>query len=281
MTHNIPQTPRREILPQTPFGAENPFFIIAGPCVIEDRQTLDTVARAVVELRDELSIPAFFKASFDKANRSSIDSYRGPGMEEGLAALRQIKETHGLPLVTDIHTPGEAMKAAEVVDIIQIPAFLCRQTDLILEAAKTGRWVNIKKGQFVAPEDALHIVEKFRAGGSDKVTLCERGYTFGYNNLVVDMRSLEILRKEGIHTVIDVTHSTQLPGGGKQTGGIREMAFPIGRAAAAVGIDGVFLEVHPDPLNAKSDSTTQLSIEQFKALVRSMFAIDRVVKAQN
>ncbi len=274
----IPLTPEREILPEKKIGGRHPFFLMAGPCVIEEPETLEVVAGALVAVRDDLGIPVFFKSSFDKANRSSIDSFRGPGLQEGLEILAAIKKSHGLPLVTDIHAPEEAGPAAEVVDILQIPAFLCRQTDLVVEAAKTNRWVNIKKGQFVAPGDVFQIVDKFRSGGSDKLTICERGYTFGYNNLVVDMRSLEILRQEGVHTVIDVTHSTQLPGGGKVTGGNREMAFPIGRASAATGIDGVFLEVHPDPPKAKSDATTQLSLDQFRTLVEQMYAIDRLVK---
>lgn len=193
--------------------------------------------------------------------------------------LKSVAAEYKLPTLTDIHSPEEAEIAAEYVDMLQIPAFLCRQTDLIVAAARTGKWTNIKKGQFVAPEDALQIADKFRKSGSDKVTLCERGYTFGYNNLVVDMRSFEIMRAAGLHVVFDATHSTQLPGGGKTSGGDRRMAFPLMRAAVAVGLDGIFSEIHPNPPEAKSDATNQLYLKDFENFVATALKIDRLVKA--
>lgn len=274
----IPLVSEREILPGKKIGGTNPFFLVAGPCVIETPEVMHAAAKSLHSLRDELGLVVFFKSSYDKANRSSITSYRGPGLKEGLSILEEIKKEYDFPIVTDIHTPAEAEEAARVADILQIPAFLCRQTDLVLAAAATGKWVNIKKGQFVAPRDVVQIVEKFREGGSERYLICERGFSFGYNNLVVDMRSLEIIRRENIPVVIDVTHSTQLPGGGVVTGGDREMSQPLGRAAAAAGIEGVFLEIHPDPPAAKSDATTQLDLVQYAGLVRNMAAIDRLVK---
>jgi len=274
----IPLTKEAKLPGEISIGAKNPFFLIAGPCVIESEKLLDQTAEFLARLKKTLEIGIVLKSSYDKANRSSVSSFRGPGIDAGLAMLKNIKAKYGFPIITDIHSPEEAEKAGEVCDMLQIPAFLCRQTDLLQAAAKTGRWVNIKKGQFLAPTDVAQMVEKFTRSGSDKFLVCERGYTFGYNNLVVDMRSLEIMRKEGIRTVIDITHSTQLPGGGLQTGGQREMSFPIGRAAVAVGVEGIFLEIHPDPVNAKSDSTTQLNYDDAEKLIRSLYKIDRVVK---
>lgn len=259
-------------------GGNNPPFFIAGPCVIESEELLQTVAREVRRISDKYGILILFKSSFDKANRSSADSFRGPGIHEGLALLQKVATEHQLPSLTDIHTAEEAAIAAEYVDMLQIPAFLCRQTDLVVAAAKTGKWTNIKKGQFVAPEDALHIADKYRKAGSEKVTICERGYTFGYNNLVVDMRSFEIMRREGLHVVFDATHSTQLPGGGKTSGGDRRMAFPLARAACAVGLDGIFSEIHPNPPEAKSDATNQLYLADFENFVATALKIDRLVK---
>jgi len=275
----VPVIPEKTLPGEIKIGGSNPFFLIAGPCVIENEEELNRAALALKELEKEVPVGIFFKSSYDKANRSSIDSYRGPGLEKGLKMLQNIKEQYGFPLVTDVHSPEEAQMAAEVIDMIQIPAFLSRQTDLIVAAAKTGRWVNVKKGQFMAPKDALMIVDKFRKSGSDKITICERGYTFGYNNLVVDMRGIEMLRQEGVPVVIDITHSTQLPGGGMQTGGDRAMAFPIGRAAAAVGVDGVFMEVHSNPEKALSDSTTQLSHKDLVPFIKSLYEIDKTVKS--
>ncbi len=220
-----------------------------------------------------------FKASFDKANRTSIDSFRGPGLEEGLRILGAARAASGLPLLTDVHLPDQCAAAAEVCDVLQIPAFLCRQTDLIVAAARTGRPVNIKKGQFLAPEDMLHSVEKARSTGNDRVSVTERGSSFGYRNLVVDMRSFEILHREGVPVLFDVTHSLQLPGAaGSSTGGQREFAEPLARAAVAAGADGVYLEVHLDPPAALSDSTTQLDPERAEALLASLRSIRGAVE---
>lgn len=269
----------REFLAGSKIGGTNPPFFIAGPCVIESAGLLQTVAKEVRRVADAHRVTILFKSSFDKANRSSIDSFRGPGIREGLQMLKDAAAVHNLPTLTDIHSPEEAEIAAEYVDMLQIPAFLCRQTDLVAAAARTGKWTNIKKGQFVAPEDALQIADKFRKSGSDKVTLCERGYTFGYNNLVVDMRAFEIMRSAGLHVVFDATHSTQLPGGGKTSGGDRRMAFPLMRAAVAVGLDGIFAEIHPNPPEAKSDATNQLYLKDFENFVQTALKIDRLVKA--
>ena len=223
----IPLVKEKDFFDRKKIGGQNPFFLIAGPCVIENYELLEQTASHIKQISEKLSIPFVFKSSFDKANRSSVDSFRGLGLTEGLELLHKIKKKYNLPLLTDIHLPEEAEKVSSVVDILQIPAFLCRQTDLLLEAAKTGKWLNIKKGQFVAPLDALKIIEKIRSVGNDKILICERGYSFGYNNLVVDMRGIELLRKEGVYVVIDSTHSTQLPGGGRESGGQREMAYPL------------------------------------------------------
>lgn len=275
----IAQNPEREFLAGRKIGAANLPFFIAGPCVIESEELLRTVAKEVRRISDKYGILILFKSSFDKANRSSVDSFRGPGIREGLSMLKKVADEFSLPCLTDIHNPEEAEIAAEYVDMLQIPAFLCRQTDLVVAAARTGKWTNIKKGQFVAPEDALQIADKYRKSGSDKITLCERGYTFGYNNLVVDMRSFEIMRSAGLHVVFDATHSTQLPGGGKVSGGDRRMAFPLVRAATATGLDGIFSEIHPNPPEAKSDATNQLYLSDFERFVDSIVKIDRLVKA--
>lgn len=275
----VAQNPERDFIFGHKIGGQNKPFFIAGPCVIESEDLLRTVAKEVRRVSDEQKILIFFKSSFDKANRSSIDSFRGPGIREGLSLLKKVADEFKLPCLTDIHNAEEAEIAAEYVDMLQIPAFLCRQTDLVVAAAKTGKWTNIKKGQFVAPEDALQIADKYRKSGSDKVTLCERGYTFGYNNLVVDMRSFEIMRAAGLHVVFDATHSTQLPGGGKVSGGDRRMAFPLARAAAATGLDGIFAEIHPNPPEAKSDATNQLYLSDFARFVDNILKIDRLVKS--
>lgn len=274
----VTENKEREFLADTKIGGANPPFFIAGPCVIESEELLENVAQELKRIHEKFGVLILFKSSFDKANRSSVDSYRGPGIKEGLALLKKTADRFGLPSLTDIHSPEEAEIAAEYVDMLQIPAFLCRQTDLVTAAARTGKWTNIKKGQFVAPEDVKQIADKFLSAGSDKVTLCERGYTFGYNNLVVDMRSFEIMRSAGLHVVFDATHSTQLPGGGKVSGGDRRMAFPLVRAAAATGLDGIFAEVHPNPPEAKSDATNQLFLKDFEKFVESAIKIDRLVK---
>lgn len=258
-----------ELAPGVEIGGET-LPVISGPCVIESEEHALGVAQLLAPMAQRLDLPLIFKASFDKANRSSLSSYRGPGLEEGLRILEKIKNETGLPVLTDVHERAQCAPAAEVCDVLQIPAFLCRQTDLVVAAAATGRAVNIKKGQFVAPEDMRHAVEKARSQGNDRVTVTERGYSFGYNNLVVDMRSFAMLRREGIHVVYDVTHSLQLPGGGTQTGGAREYAEPLARAAVAAGADGIFLEVHPDPPAALSDSTTQLLPERAENLLANL-----------
>ncbi len=261
-----------EIAPGVTLGGEQ-MPVIAGPCAVESEELVLEMAMAVREMGQRLDLPMIFKASYDKANRSSWDSFRGVGMEPALAALAAAREATGLPILTDVHEPEHCERVAEVADVLQIPAFLCRQTDLIVAAAKTGRAVNLKKGQFMAPDDAPRAVEKVRRAGCERVFVTERGYTFGYHNLVVDMRGFEMLHEEGIPVVFDVTHSLQLPGGGKQTGGARQYAEPLARAAVAAGADGVFVEVHRDPEKALSDATTQLPPERAEALLGSLVAI--------
>lgn len=232
--------------------------VIAGPCAIESEETTLEVARFLAETAERLRLRLIFKASFDKANRSSLESYRGPGLEEGLRVLAAVGAETGLPLLTDVHQPEQCAAVAEVCDVLQVPAFLCRQTDLVLAAADTGKAVNIKKGQFMAPDDMLLAVDKARSTGNERISVTERGTSFGYNNLVVDMRSFAMMQQHGIPVIYDVTHSLQLPGGGRQTGGLRQYAEPLARAAVAAGADGLYVEVHPEPARALSDSTTQL-----------------------
>jgi 2-dehydro-3-deoxyphosphooctonate aldolase (KDO 8-P synthase) len=250
------------------------FPVVAGPCVIESPELALETALTVRAIAERLSIPIVFKASFDKANRSSIRSFRGPGLETGLSILSRIRDETGLALLTDVHEPSQCAPAARVCDVLQIPAFLCRQTDLITAAASTGRAVNIKKGQFMAPADMTLAVDKARSAGNDRITVTERGSSFGYRNLVVDMRSFTLLHEAGIPVLYDVTHSLQLPGAaGESTGGQREFAEPLARAAVAAGADGLYLEVHPDPDSALSDSTTQLPPERAERLIASALAI--------
>ena len=274
----IPKTIEKSFLEGHNIGGGNSFFLIAGPCVIENESILDRVASKLNDICRKIGILFIFKSSYDKANRSSIGSFRGPGIKEGLKQLDHIKKKYQIPILTDVHSLLELEQAAQVVDMIQIPAFLCRQTDLIVEAARSGKWLNIKKGQFVAPADAVKIVEKVHSIGSNKVFICERGYSFGYNNLVIDMRGIEFLRKEGVYVVMDATHSTQLPGGGVESGGQREMAFPLARAAVAVGVEGVFMEVHPNPPLAKSDSSNQLFLKDAGNIIEYLFKIDHFLK---
>ena len=251
--------------------------VIAGPCAVESEELVLKTAATVKGIGERLGLDVIFKSSFDKANRSSYDSFRGLGLERGLEILAAAKETTGLAVLTDVHEPQQCEAVAQVADVLQIPAFLSRQTDLITAAARTGRTVNLKKGQFIAPDDAPRAVEKARQAGCERVFVTERGYTFGYHNLVVDMRGFAMLHAEGIPVVFDVTHSLQLPGGGKQTGGARQFAEPLARAAVAAGADGVFVEVHPDPENALSDATTQLPPERAEALLASLAAIRRAL----
>ncbi len=260
-------------------GRGLPLVFIAGPCVIESPEHVIRMAALLRDLAAELRIPLVFKASFDKANRSSIASYRGPGLESGLAALAEVKRTTGLPLLTDVHEPAQAEAAAAVVDVLQVPAFLCRQTDLLLACGRTGKPVNVKKGQFVAPHDMGNVAAKVRSTGNQAVTLTERGTSFGYNNLVVDLRGLAVMRRIA-PVVFDATHSLQLPGGlGDATGGAREFAFDLARGAVAAGVDAVFAEVHDDPSHALSDAPTQLSPAEFRALVTQLLAIQRAYDA--
>lgn len=256
--------------------AAGEFFLIAGPCVIESEELCRTVAGTVAELADKHGIPYVFKASYKKANRLSKGSFSGPGLDDGLEVLAKIKRETGLAILTDIHETAEIDAVAEVADILQIPAFLCRQTDLVVGAAKTGRWVNIKKGQFLAPEDMGKIAAKTE---SNKVMLTERGVTFGYRNLVVDFRSLLIMKETGHRVVFDATHSLQLPGGGGAVStGQPEYIIPMSRAASAIGIDGLFVETHPEPKNAKSDAGAMLPLEQMAELLKQVQAVRKAVQ---
>lgn len=255
-------------------GGDAPLFLIAGPCVIESEAHATEVADRVASIASEERVPVIFKASYDKANRSSLSSYRGPGLKEGLRILAAIKKKIGLPILTDVHEPGQVGPAAEVCDVLQVPAFLSRQTDLLVAAGRSGRAVNIKKGQFLSPWDIAHAVEKVASTGNEKIILTERGASFGYQNLVVDMRSFPIMRKLGYPVVFDVTHSVQLPGGaGKSSGGQPEFIEPLARAAAAVGVDGLFLEVHENPAEALSDGTNALLLSELRPLLRKITRI--------
>lgn len=275
--------PRIELAPGVAIGgppaapADAPLPVVAGPCALESAEIALEVARWLAELARRLPIAPIFKSSFDKANRSSLESYRGPGLEAGLAILRTVREETGLPLLTDVHEPAQCAPAAEVCDVLQIPAFLCRQTDLVLAAAATGRAVNVKKGQFMAPEDMARVAEKAAARGNRRLTVTERGVSFGYHNLVVDLRSVAILHAAGLPVIYDATHSLQLPGSGEETGGARQFAEPLARAAVAAGADGVFLEVHPDPARARSDASTQLDPARAERLLASLVAVRRAI----
>ena len=272
------QLSREVIVGSAVIGGAQPLCLIAGPCVIEDHAMTVEIARLVALIAAEFGIPAVFKASFDKANRMSLGSYRGPGMEAGLATLAEVRERTGLPVVTDIHEPRQAEPVAEVVDMLQIPAFLCRQTDLVIAAAATGRPLLIKKGQFMAPEDMAPVVEK--AAGARGLLLADRGTAFGYHRLVVDMRSFEVMRRFGWPVVFDATHAVQLPGGaGASSGGEREFVPVLARAAAGAGIDALFVEVHPDPSKAKSDRETQLPLVDLPALLKQVLAVDAARRA--
>ena len=254
--------------------------LIAGPCVIESAQHAVDLGRAVADIARRAGMPYIFKASFDKANRTSLDSYRGVGIDEGLAILGRVRDEVGVPVLTDIHEPWQAAQAAEVADVLQIPAFLSRQTDLIVAAARTGQVVNLKKGQFLAPLDMRHAIDKVRASGGDRVFVTERGFSFGYNNLVVDMRAFPQMRGLGTPVVFDVTHSLQLPGGGDGvTAGLAEFIEPLARAGVATGLDGVFLEVHEEPAKARSDAQNALALDRLPALLRQLSQINALVKA--
>lgn len=253
------------------FTSRRDFFLIAGPCVIESETLCMRVAESLLKTCSRLRLSLTFKASFDKANRTALASDRGPGMEEGLKILERVRQGLGVPVLTDVHTEAQARAAGEVVDVLQIPAFLCRQTDLIVAAARTGRIVNIKKGQFMAPTDMAPVVEKAKAGGARHVLLTERGTTFGYNNLVADMRSIPLMKKLGVPVVFDATHSVQLPGGaGDRSGGNREFAPVLARAALAAGASGVFIETHPNPPKALSDGATMIPLRQMGSLLAEL-----------
>ena len=261
-------------------GGGSPFVLIAGPCVIESASHASDLAGEIAAIARRANVPFIFKASYDKANRTSGRSFRGPGLDDGLAALAAIKARHGVPILTDIHEPAHAAAAADVADVLQIPAFLCRQTDLITAAARTGRIVNIKKGQFLAPDDVKHAVAKVNAAGNPRVIVTERGTSFGYHNLVVDMRAFPMMRGQGVPVVFDVTHSLQLPGGGDGvTAGQAEFIEPLASAGVAAGVDGVFLEVHPDPPRARSDAQNALRLDALEPLLRRLTAIDAIVKS--
>lgn len=254
------------------------FQLIAGPCVIESEEMVMHIAGQMKELTEELGIPYTFKASFDKANRTSLRSFRGPGLGEGLQILKRVKETYDVDICTDIHEAWQAEPAAQVADILQIPAFLCRQTDLLIAAAKTGKWVNIKKGQFLAPWDMKNCVDKVRESGNDKVMLCERGTSFGYNTLVVDMTGLRVMKDFGVPVIFDATHSVQKPGGkGSSTGGNREFVEYLAKAALAVGADGLFMETHPDPDHALSDGPNMVPLGEMKELLTKLIRIYEAV----
>jgi 2-dehydro-3-deoxyphosphooctonate aldolase (KDO 8-P synthase) len=262
------------------FGGGRPFVLIAGPCVIESEAHATGLAAQLVDITARVGVPFIFKASYDKANRTSGHSFRGPGLEEGLRVLASIKARFDVPLLTDIHEADQADAAGDVVDILQIPAFLSRQTDLIAAAARTGRIVNIKKGQFLAPDDMRHAVAKAVDAGNSRVLVTERGTSFGYHNLVVDMRGFPIMRAEGVPVVFDVTHSLQLPGGGDGvTAGLAQYIEPLAAAGVGAGVDGVFLEVHEEPTRARSDAQNALRLERLEPLLRRLMAIDAITKA--
>lgn len=254
------------------------FRLIAGPCVIENEEMVMKVAKGIKEITDELGIEYFFKSSFDKANRTSIHSYRGPGMKEGLKILKKVKDVYGLKIVTDIHEPYQAEPVSKVADMLQIPAFLCRQTDLLIAAGKTGKEINVKKAQFLAPWDMKNVVNKLEECKNKNIFLTERGTTFGYNTLIVDMTSIIEMKKFGYPVIFDATHSVQKPGGkGDSTGGNREYVEYLAKAALAVGADGIFMEVHPDPDNAKSDGPNMIALKDLKSILEKLIKVYNAV----
>jgi 2-dehydro-3-deoxyphosphooctonate aldolase (KDO 8-P synthase) len=261
------------------FGGDAPLFLMAGPCVIENEAHATTMAERLAEVTSELGVPFIFKASYDKANRSSVSAYRGPGLEEGLRILGKIKKSTGVPILCDVHEVPQVGPAAEVCDILQIPAFLSRQTDLLVAVGRSGRVANIKKGQFLSPQEIGNAAEKVASTGNEKIILTERGTSFGYQDLVVDMRSFAIMRKFGYPVVFDVTHSVQLPGGeGKSSGGQPEFIEPLARAGTAAGVDGIFLEVHDNPAEALSDGRNALPLVKFRTLLEKIVRLDSLVR---
>ena len=261
-------------------GLDQPFFLIAGPCAIESEQLALDTAFELKDITTRLGIPFIYKSSFDKANRSSINSFRGPGMQEGLRILQKVKEETGVPVLTDVHEDTDIQAVAEVVDVLQTPAFLCRQTNYITRVASAGLPVNIKKGQFLSPWEMKNVSNKARSTGNQQIMVCERGASFGYNNLVSDMRSLAVMRDTGCPVVFDGTHSVQLPGGqGDSSGGQREFIPVLARAALAVGVSGLFMETHPDPANAKSDGPNAWPLDRMETLLKTLKNLDEVAKA--
>lgn len=266
---------REFILGNVPFGGDHPFLLIAGPCVLETEEKTLSVAGELRNISEETGTPIIFKSSYDKANRTSISSFRGPGIDQGLAILHNVKKQYNIPVLSDVHATHEVEKASVVLDALQIPAFLCRQTDLVIAAAETGKPVNIKKGQFLSPWDMENIIEKCLSVGNENIFITERGSCFGYHNLVVDFRSLPIMRSFGYPVVFDVTHSLQLPGGRKKSsGGQREFAEPLARAAVAIGVHGLFMEVHPDPDSAPCDGPNMLKLKNLRALLLRLKKIE-------
>ena len=264
-----------------PIGGGAPLMLIAGPCVIESAEHASMIAESLARITARCGMPLVFKASYDKANRTSLRSFRGPGLEAGLRVLGRIKQQVGLPILTDIHEPSQAAPVAEVADVLQIPAFLSRQTDVLVAAARTGRTVNVKKGQFLAPADMKHVIAKVVDSGNRQVFVTERGTTFGYNNLVVDMRAFPMMRAFGYPVVYDATHSLQLPGGGDGvTAGLAEYIEPLAAAAVAAGVDGIFLEVHDNPAHAKSDAQNALPLDRLEPLLRRLLLIDAIAREQ-
>jgi 2-dehydro-3-deoxyphosphooctonate aldolase (KDO 8-P synthase) len=262
-------------------GADRPFFLIAGPCVVESEQLIIDTAGKLRELTGRLRIPFIFKSSFDKANRSSRSSFRGPGMEEGLRILSEVKRQLGLPVLTDVHEDTPLAEVAAVVDVLQTPAFLCRQTNFIVSVCSQKRPVNIKKGQFLSPWEMQNVVDKARSTGNEQIMVCERGFSFGYNNLVSDMRSLSVMRATGCPVVFDATHSVQLPGGkGSASGGQREFVPVLARSAIAAGVAGVFMETHPDPEKALSDGPNAWPLARMEALLTTLKELDQIVKSR-
>jgi 2-dehydro-3-deoxyphosphooctonate aldolase (KDO 8-P synthase) len=270
-TRSVPVGPVR-------IGGGHPLALLAGPCAIENEAHALRTAETLVSIAADAGVPFVYKSSYDKANRSSARSYRGPGLRDGLRILRRVRDTFGCPVLSDVHQPDEVPAAAEVLDLVQVPAFLCRQTDLVLACARSGRPVNVKKGQFLAPWDMRNVVEKLRSEGCEDILLTERGATFGYNNLVVDFRGLRVMQSFGVPVVFDATHSVQLPGGeGTRSGGEREYVEPLARAAVAFGVDAVFMEVHEDPDRAPSDGPTMLPLARLPRLLQDLCAIGRAL----
>ena len=262
-------------------GGGNPLLVIAGPCVIENEKLCLDVAKELRDICAEIKTPFVFKSSYDKANRSSFSSYRGPGIDKGLEVLQKVHEEVGVPTLTDVHSPGEAERAGKVVDVLQTPAFLCRQTDLIFAASKYGKAVNLKKGQFQAPWDVKNIIDQANVAGNTNIAICERGSSFGYNNLIVDMKSIPIIHSFGVPVIFDCTHSVQLPGGlGDVTGGQREFIEPLARAAVGCGVDGIFVETHPEPEKALSDGTNMMHLKDMPSFLKKITSLADFVRQE-